>query len=367
MRQIVLNLVGNSVKFTERGHVMLELERVGERVVLRVVDSGPGIPLDRQGRLFEPFTQSDVSMSRRHGGTGLGLAISRRLAHGMGGDLVLRSALGEGSTFELTLPLEQAAPQPQGRPLEGRRVLVSEPSAAQRRILVEQLAAAGAQVESASTADAAREALNEPFDAVVWAETLLPAALPASVGHVVQMAGRARSGRWNVVPRPCRSALLVDAVLSAIAHPHEEWADARRTVPLSSATPAARSHHATVLVVDDNSINLRVATAMLERLGCHVTTATNGQNAIDSWKAGKWDLVFMDCQMPEVDGYEATAQVRALEAGSRRTPIVAMTANAGVEDRVRCLSAGMDGFIAKPCRSRDFEDALAQWLTQRAA
>jgi CheY-like chemotaxis protein len=134
----------------------------------------------------------------------------------------------------------------------------------------------------------------------------------------------------------------------------------QRAVPLAITPPV--SHFASVLVVDDNPINLRVATAMLERLGCRVTTAKDGRAAVEAWKRSKWDLIFMDCQMPELDGYEATAQLRALESAGRRTPIVAMTANAGADDRVRCLSHGMDGFIAKPCRSRDFEEALERWV-----
>jgi len=250
IRQILTNLVGNAVKFTQQGDIRIGISPTSEGVVLTIADSGIGIPADRQAALFEPFTQADASTSRRFGGTGLGLAICKRLAEAMGGAIHLESAPGVGTTFRVELRL---------------------------------------QTDTTGSTSGAVAVVTTP--------------------SVTKGRSRIR-----------------------------------------------------VLLAEDNPVNQRVARAMLERQGCLVTVAMDGAAAITAWTAGGFDLICMDCQMPVVDGYEATSAIRATEAATgRHIPIIAMTANAADEDRERCLAAGMDGHIAKPVRSQDLVDMLARW------
>jgi signal transduction histidine kinase/DNA-binding response OmpR family regulator len=363
VRQVVLNLIGNALKFTETGHVLLELRRDGAQLQLVVDDTGPGIPEERQRVLFQPFTQADASTSRKHGGTGLGLAISRRLARGMGGDLVMQSTLGVGTRFTLTLPMGAFKPAVVGpeRELSGKRVLVVESYALQRELLSAQLEQEGAQVEVCGTHERALERLSEAtFDVVLWDDRLVPSRFPPGA-HVVQQRSRSRHEGASAVTRPAPTEVLVEALLAA--RPGHQ---ATRTPPPARAPVAAPTLNLRVLVADDNAINLRVARGMLERLGCQVVTVEDGARAVSAFQQGGWDLVFMDCQMPQLDGYEATQHIRALEEG-RRTPVVAMTANASSDDRQRCLDCGMDDFIPKPCRIGDFAGVIERWGRRRRA
>ncbi|MFT3713428.1 MAG: response regulator [Archangium sp.] len=362
VRQVVLNLIGNALKFTESGHVVLELKREENTLFLAVEDTGPGIPEERQRVLFQPFTQADVSTSRKHGGTGLGLAISRRLARGMGGDLVMQSTLGVGTRFTLSLPLGAMKPAvvSEGRRLEGKRVLVVDLHPLQRQLLSAALVEEGAQVESCATLEAAVHAMAaSSFDVTLWDDRLVPATFQSGA-HVVQQRARGRHEGAANVPRPAPLDVLVDALLSA-----QPGLQPTKT-PLPVQAAHSLTTHLRVLVADDNAVNLRVARGMLERLGCEVTCVDDGARAVQAFEKGGWDVVFMDCQMPQLDGYEATARIRSLEKG-RRTPIVAMTANASNDDRQRCLDSGMDDFLAKPCRIADLSTVLERWGRQRRA
>ncbi len=375
LRQVITNLVGNAVKFTAAGHVLLELERSGPSLVVRVSDTGPGIPLERQQVLFEPFTQADASTSRRFGGTGLGLAISRRLVAGLGGTITLESAPGAGTCFEVTLPLEEETPRPAPRvpALTGKRVLAVERLALQRRLVREQLEAEGAEVEVAVDTDGARAALvRGRFDAVLLSEAtvepVLATAPPRGTAFVLYAANTQRRGErpglTSVVHRPVATAAFGKMVARAIATAQGATPEAAPVMATPQTLPPPREvKRRRVLVAEDNPVNQRIARAMLERLGCEVTLVEDGRAAVEAHGRGPWDVIFMDCQMPDLDGFEATSAIRAREAakGLPRTPVVAMTANAMAEDRARCLAVGMDDHVPKPARALDLEAALTRW------
>ncbi len=287
LRQILVNLVANAVKFTERGQVSLRLEpgvKAGGRVTLRfeIRDTGVGMPSGADGTIFEAFSQAEGSTSRRFGGSGLGLAISRELARLMDGDLRFESELGVGTTFHLSVQL--------------------------------------AAVPSPSDAEAA-------------------------VGAV----GRAADGDAITAP-------LVDVTMRASGDD-----DPRRD---AEPSPIPRGR---VLLVDDNAVNLEVARAMLSLLGCEVDVAEDGRQALASLSSHRYDAVFMDCMMPVMDGFEATAALRSLEASvGHRTPVIALTASATTEDRARCLAADMDDYLPKPFRQEGLETMLRRWVRPAA-
>ncbi len=401
IRQVLLNLVSNAVKFTERGQVVVgaegEPDGAAARVRLSVEDSGLGIEPRTLERVFEKFTQSDASTTRRYGGTGLGLAICKELVGLMGGRIGVRSAPGEGSTFwfTLTLPLAPAAPadtSPAG--LAGVRVLIVDDNAVNRRVLHEQVVSWGMRNGSVASGEEAlrslRQALAEgdPYGIAVVdgqmpgmdGETLARtiAEDQALRGVVVVMltsrgvrpepARLAEAGIAACLMKPVRQSHLMDVLVTA-------W-DARTAAgrpmvvrpPAPHVTPARPGAGgralARVLVAEDNPVNQRIAIRMLEKLGCRVDLASDGREAVQMLAALPYDLVFMDCQMPEVDGYEATRMVRQAEArrDGRRTPIVAMTAHALPGDREKCLGAGMDDYVSKPVRPDDLATAVARWV-----
>ncbi len=402
IRQVLVNLMGNAVKFTEHGHVLIALEHRGaedDLAALRIVvsDTGIGIAPEALERLFERFTQADASTTRRFGGSGLGLAISKRLVELMGGQLSVASTPGEGSTFtwSLPLPLDLAAAAP-ARPavdLTGLRALVVAENPRQCQALHEQVV--GWKMRNGSTASGA-EALEvlraaaqvgDPYDiALLDGEGggLDARALAQTIKADPQLRGAAlvlltpraeelkQGGNFAAaLTKPVKPAALLDTMVAALGE---------RVVRRPAGGPArpARHFHARVLVVDDNRTNQRVAQLVLENLGCHVDLAADGTEAIDLLRRLPYALVFMDCEMPEMDGFEATRTIRALEAEiaaglaaadpasslrkQRRLPIVAMTAKALTGDREHCLAAGMDDYLTKPLQLSAIENALAKWL-----
>jgi PAS domain S-box-containing protein len=385
LRQVVTNLVGNAIKFTSSGYVMLELGRRDDRLFIGVTDTGAGIPPDRQAKLFQPFTQADASTSRRFGGTGLGLAISRRLVEGMQGEITLESALGVGSHFEVSLPLDEDLSKPRRDPplLAGLELLLVENRSPLREHLRAQLEEKQARIELVDGADAALERLRKGrFHAVLVnddaAEALVEARMSGLIESTVALVLVTSSSLRRALPigldgvanRPCSARVISQSVLTA------------RTALLEATQPPPANVHALpppppvpvrtaryrALVAEDNPVNQRIARAMLERLGCDVTLVENGALAVEAHAAGGWDIIFMDCQMPALDGYEATAAIRSVEQtkGLARTPIVAMTANVMPEDKQRSLASGMDDHVSKPARAIDFQRALERW-TQAAA
>ena len=392
IRQILTNLVGNAVKFTTAGHILIELKSTPDGFSLAVADTGIGIPPDRQAALFEPFTQADSSTSRKYGGTGLGLAICKRLAEAMAGSVTLDSQPGAGTTFTVTLclPPDPAPPPLVVSPanLRGTRILAVDDNAVNRTILAEQLAVLGCTPILAEHAEAALAQLAGPlvFDAAVLdrhmplidgerlAERIraeprhrsLPLVLLTSSGVRGDAQRLEQAGFAGYLLKPSPTLVLGGVLATAIERmrtgqggmvTRHQIAEAGKPVRSLSSETSARHLH--VLLAEDNPVNQRVARAMLEKLGCTVTVAPDGRAAVAAWSRGGFDLVFMDCQMPDMDGYEATAAIRAAEAGQgRHTPIIAMTANATDEDRDRCLASGMDAHVAKPARSADLAAAL---------
>ncbi len=384
LRQVIVNLVGNAVKFTAVGEVVVtvRVERRGARdmvVRVEVRDTGIGLSTEEAARLFEPFQQADVSTSRRFGGTGLGLSICKRIAGLMGGEVGLASAPGRGSTFWFSARLgvrDEAVVTPSA--LRGRRALlvVSHPVA--RASLREQLVALGLEVEPCGGAPQALQTCAElrtmalPLDVLVVDREVSGLAAAELIARLRRVLGAPAMPALVLSPVAGGDASALDDALGPVAmvfKPVKRAALIARLRALfddgdalgaSPAAPAARgAANLRVLVADDNAINRKVAVALLERLGCHVEAVTNGVEAADAVASVRYDLVFMDCHMPELDGYAASRRIRAAEGAARRTPIVALTACATDDDRARCLDAGMDDYLSKPLVPLALERVLA--------
>jgi PAS domain S-box-containing protein len=396
LRQVLLNFISNALKFTPGGEVVTQvaLDHADEdAVTLRfaVRDTGIGIESDAMARLFRPFTQADGSMTRRYGGTGLGLAISRQLAEMMGGTIGVTSIPAQGSTFWCTarFPVAAGASLPPGLDpdLVGQRVLVVDDNATQREILERQLRHWGLDVVAAATGPAAMAALREasasgsPVRFAVIDQTMpvtdgitlarlikgdprLASAnlvLLAEPGHRSITGQMAAAGIATYLRKPVKESEL-RVVLRQLAG--AQAASGEPTGPRESAPIVSSFAGTRILLAEDNQVNARVATTQLARLGARVDMAADGLEAIEAVRRGAYDVVFMDCMMPELDGFEATRQIRALEAetGRQRTPIVAMTANAMAGDRERCIEAGMDEYLAKPVHPEELAGVLSRLL-----
>jgi two-component system, sensor histidine kinase and response regulator len=398
IRQVLLNFGSNAVKFTSEGEVVVRvrvLHENSERVALHfdVADTGIGIAPQDQERLFTAFAQADSSTTRRFGGTGLGLAISRQLVQLMGGRLGLESAPGEGSTFwfELSLRRGEDAPSPERgedpRTLSGQRALVVDDNATNRRILRQQLLSWGVEaVEAVDGFQALELALaaahdGRPFDLGVidlnmpgmdgielarnlkddasTAATML--FLLSSSVRFMDAAESHLSGFAASLTKPVRSSELFDCLITSLnkGTPREESSP----VPRPERTETTLSS-GSVLLVEDNRVNQLVGSKVLENLGYSFTIANNGLEAVRAVQERHYHAILMDCQMPEMDGYEATAEIRRLEGADRHIPIIAMTAAAMEGDREKCIAAGMDDFITKPVRLEAISTALTRWVAR---
>ncbi len=351
VRQILVNLIGNALKFTNAGSVVVTTESVGGWLRFSVSDTGIGIDEATAKRLFLPFQQADASTARRYGGTGLGLAISRRLADLMQGEIRLQSEPGQGSTFVVELPCEPcAAPERPTTDIRGRHIHV--PSLLRPGIEPWIIAWGGSSVSTAAEAD------------ILLVDARTPVICSGRRAILVSpLAGRpspaalAASGFCACLTRPLRIAALAGALDRAAGNP-AMGADA---LELEDDPP-----HFTglVLVVDDNPVNLKVAVALLHKMGLRGDTAVNGNEALAALERIAYDLVLMDVQMPDMDGYQATRTLRQREvAGARsRTPVIALTANAMATDREDCLAAGMDDHLPKPIRLRHLINLVGRFL-----
>jgi signal transduction histidine kinase/CheY-like chemotaxis protein/ligand-binding sensor domain-containing protein len=394
-RQILINLVGNAIKFTEKGEVLvaMNLEPASgssTRVRVEVHDSGIGMTADARSRLFEKFTQVDSSTTRRYGGTGLGLAISKQLAELMGGKIGVESEPGRGSVFWFTVLFDAASDTRAAHPtspasMRGKRILVIDDNATNRRVLVRLLARWGAVVEESPDAEDAWLKLPaamegpQPFDLAILdfhmpgmnglelAEKIrghgacvtLPLILLSSALAHEQRARATQLGFAAAYQKPLRQGALLQAMQKIWGEATALRAKTRSVAPV----PTTHRTDTRILVVEDNPTNQVLARKMVEKLGHRVDIVGNGLEALAALAKTDYALVLMDCQMPEMDGYAATVEQRKREAGQgRRIPIIAMTANAVEGDRDRCVAAGMDDYIAKPVRYPDLAAMVQRWL-----
>ena len=392
--QVLLNLVGNAVKFTERGEIVVRVtlaQQSDDHATVRfaVSDTGIGIPLDKRHRLFGSFSQVDGSMTRRYGGTGLGLAISKRLVELMAGEIGVESEEGRGSTFWFTVRLVRVAraARPAPSELRGVRVLVVDDNETNRTILEQQLAGWGMRHATAERGEQALALLRaaaragDPYRLVICdmqmpgmdgaalaqairADASLDDAILVLLSSLGHLAGAGDEKRLFAVrlTKPIREAQLVESLVTALA------ASRRKRQPPAARGKARRlPGRRRILLVEDDADNRLTALHLLEAAGLTADVATNGREALAALATTAYDLVLMDVQMPELDGLEATAAIRAREGTARHTPIIATTAAALAGDRERCLAAGMDDYIAKPIQMAALHLLLAKWLGPLAA
>jgi two-component system sensor histidine kinase/response regulator len=404
--QVLTNLLSNAVKFTPEGEVSVDVRRRSAdgdvaTVEFVVADTGIGIAEKDLARLFESFQQADASTTRRFGGTGLGLAISRQLTQIMGGDLDVTSAVGQGSTFTFTIPFPPATAEPTRVPaqveLRGLKVLAVDDTATNRRVLEAYLGSWGMRVTSCADGPDALEALHraadrgEPFDVAVLDYNMprmdgveLARRITASpqlrslrlvmltssgTGH----AAAREAGVSEFLTKPVRQSRLYDAIASAMYHAPAAQQQQRAPLDRREAGMGAADRITTnngdgegalILIAEDHDVNRILMERLLVKRGHRTITAATGLEAVKLAGHDEIDLVFMDCQMPELDGYAATERIRAdeLARAGRRLPIVAMTAHAMAGDRDKCLAAGMDDYVAKPLRTDEVDAMLARWL-----
>ncbi len=385
LRQVLLNLAGNALKFTESGHILIAVsieEESDSSLLIRtdVVDTGPGFTAEDQSRFFQPFSQGNRELVRKHGGTGLGLAIAKRLTQMMGGEIGARSIAGRGARFWFTFRCGRVPGNEtflDTSDLTGKRILILCRYSFASTIIASQLRQWGIQAFAAFHAEMAigelvrSRQLNRPYDAVIvdgeaegrpvtdsWLERLrkvqdIPAIVILPFGR---MAGpQAGPECQAVLTKPLRVNQMLTAIRQCLGV-------LPVIVPEVPAEQAARVESGCILLVEDNTVNQRVASRMLEKLGYRFEVVPNGLRALESVRSTSYLAILMDCQMPEMDGFEATAEIRKLERNGERVPIIAMTALAMNGDRERCLAAGMDDYISKPVHVEELHTVLTRWI-----
>jgi len=409
IRQIILNLLSNAIKFTERGYVIMAVElahQSGDNIKVRVSiqDTGIGIPEDKQAIIFNKFDQADGSTTRRFGGTGLGLSISQELSLIMGGGITLASVPGEGSTFSFTMNLQQTenitAPEVVGdySVFNGLNALIVDDIEIARAIIADQIGELKMNLETASSGLEALRKLsdaidkNRPFD-IIFTDYQMPGMdgemLAEEISQDSRLAGtiiifitsspRGGDGKKlkslgvdGYLTKPTRPTEL-NEILSIIWNAKQENTPipliTRHTIKEATTNltykPIFSNVH--ILVAEDNPVNLMVVAEILELYGCSITPAGNGVEVLEMINKHEFDLVLMDCQMPEMDGFEATKHIRLLESKSdaKKTPIIAFTANAMQGDRDKCLNAGMDDYISKPVNQNELAALLVKWIPHK--
>ncbi len=409
LRQILINLATNAIKFTDKGEVLIRVEREADssadKIGLRfsVKDTGVGIPQDRLDRLFKSFSQVDASTTRKYGGTGLGLAISKQLSELMGGKIGVNSAAGQGSTFWFTArlgtanvkgELPSAVATATGRfdaaGLRGTRILAVDDHVTAREVLQDQLQSWGFEVTLACDGVEALHhlrtaaAAGKPFRLAI-VDLMMPNLDGRGVANAVRAepalrdtslillsgldnpldgADMVKCGFSTCITKPIRQSHLFDAVMRTIA------SGTACPMGTSTAAPAEKPLHGVhVLLAEDNEVNQEVARELLLDAGCTVEVVNNGKLASEAVAAKRYDIVLMDCQMPEMDGFEATGTIRRREQeqGSARQPIIALTANAVEGDREKCLAAGMDNYVTKPIDPETLIQTIAGMVTVKVA
>jgi CheY-like chemotaxis protein len=408
LRQILTNLVGNAVKFTESGEVTVRVKKESEtetNVSLRfeITDTGIGISEKAQRHLFQAFAQADGSTTRKYGGTGLGLTISKQLVEMMGGEIGIISEPGKGSTFWFTVRFEKQTTQilavqtaATNASLEGLRVLIVDDNRTNRRIFVHQTASWGMRATEAESGAQALSTLRaaaaerKPFDIAIL-DLMMPemdgfelarrikADSTISTTHLVLLPSYGKRGDGQIardsgiaayLQKPVRQSQLYSCLTKVVGEASANSISTnerpsqlitKHSLGRKNLETSAKQAH--VLVAEDNIVNQKVASRQLKNLGYTADMVSNGRQAVEAVEKYPYDIVLMDCQMPEMDGYEATAEIRRREGDSKHTPIIAMTAHALEGEREKCLHAGMDDYISKPVKVEELEKMLAHWLT----
>ena len=409
LRQVLVNLIGNAIKFTERGEVVIRVFRETEtdtHATLRfsVIDTGIGIPPEVQARLFQAFTQADSSTTRRYGGTGLGLAISKQIVAMMKGQIGVQSEPGKGATFWFTAEFAKAVGVPPvaredyNRDLFDLRVLVVDDNATNRQILRHQIVAWKMQKGSAAGGSEALKILRAAAAAgKAYDVALLDMQMPemdgltlakaikadpaiasthliilTSLGHIMTQKELKETGIAAYLVKPVKQSRLFDCLVDVVGQTVADQVFVKAATPLVPFSPAAQGK-VHILLAEDNSVNQKVALAQFRKLGFSADAVGNGLEAVQALDDIAYDIIFMDCQMPEMDGYEATQSIRKREHEAStsgrlksRVHIIAMTANAMQGDREKCLAAGMDDYVSKPVREADLRSAMERWAATRS-
>ncbi len=401
VRQVLMNLTGNAIKFTAQGEVVVWASLFAETsttatIKIDVIDQGIGISPENQQKLFSPFTQVDASTTRKYGGTGLGLAICKELVSLMGGEIGVESQLGQGAKFWFTVPFQKQsqplAPHKELGNLRGLRLLVVDDNATNRKVVRHQAANWGVKVDEADSAAAAMIALksansqNMPYPLVLVDMQMpetdgmtlgkqikadaelanIPLIMLTSTNQRDEVKRALKIGFAAYLVKPVKASKLFDTMITVLSSESEpEQTKEHQAVKTPNITSEPALHKLKILLAEDNFVNQKVALKQLENLGYKADVAANGEEVLKLLEQIPYDLILMDCQMPIMDGFEATRRIKSREEnsfpGSRRPVVVAMTANAMKEDREKCLEAGMDDYISKPVSKEKLSAMLAHW------
>lgn len=394
IRQVLLNLAGNAIKFTERGHVLIDVAcpektDLEASLTIRVVDTGTGIPEDKLSLLFQKFSQVETHLHGGLGGTGLGLAISKSIVEELGGRIGVESVYGKGSVFWFTLQLPIDGPPgaelPPAPELAGARALIVDDLELNRTILAEYLASWGLRCDLAASGAVALKKVkkaastNDPYwlvlidrempgmDGVALGTAIRQESIPSSPRLILMSSGINHEQQLSLpesvfsacLPKPVQFQSLLATICGRQAG---GGAEALRSARRESTLPAGHFKDLSVLVAEDNHSNQMVAATMLQYIGCRIDLASNGKDAVEKVRQSSYDIVFMDCFMPEMDGFAATAAIRRMGDARKDTVIIALTANAIKGYREKCLAAGMNDYLSKPVRTRELLEMLERWV-----
>jgi len=403
LRQILLNLVGNATKFTEKGEVAIRVTLQNENtthatVRFSVTDTGIGIPRDRMDRLFQSFSQVDSSTTRKYGGTGLGLTISKQLAEMMGGQIGVESEEGKGSTFWFTAVFEK---QPEGKnkrvvvpkDIKEKRILIVDDNANNRYVLREQLRSWGCRYGEVSNGVQALEELRQavagkdPYEISIL-DMQMPEMDGETLGKKIKqdpemkntilvmmtsMGQRGDARRFEKIgfaaylTKPVKKSKLYDCLSSVVGLQEDTGNEQPVAIVTRHSLAEDKKRGVRILLAEDNIINQKVLISTLRKLGYHADTVANGKEAVKALEMTPYDIVLMDCQMPEMDGYDATGEIRKPESKvlNHQVPVIAITANAMKGDREKCLKAGMDDYLSKPIYPKELSDMLEKWIGEQ--
>ena len=401
LRQILINLTGNAIKFTDNGEVAIRVSFDDENAThatirFSVTDTGIGIPQNRQDNLFKPFSQVDSSTTRKFGGTGLGLSISKQLVEIMGGQIGVKSKEGQGSEFWFTAVFKK---QPAGKEkaivmpenIKQKRILIVDDNVTNRYVLREQLKAWGCRYGEASNAAQALAELRRAVDAQDPYEiSIIDMQMPQMDGETLgqkikqdhllknnmlvlmtSMGTRGDARRFEEIgfaaylTKPVKQVQLYDCLATVAGMQKEKVQDKPVSIVTRHSLSEDQKRRVNILLAEDNIINQKVAVNILGKLGYNIDAVADGKEAVKTLEMVPYDIVLMDCQMPEMDGYAATREIRNLQSAIRNVPIIAMTANAMKGDREKCLAAGMDDYLSKPVNPQALSEMLEKWITKQ--